>query len=330
MRAMDDQLGGAVLAWIAAAFLLAGVARKAGVRAKCPRCNRQITIPACDNDVVDIAPPPVEVQQSPAEVPADNVQAPDAPAAADPAETPVIDPAEQAPSEAEQVHAAVDPFARFRVYDDETELVYEDQDDALPTAGPMLPFDPTKVTLSRRLLYLQGILLAVVALTSFALGVLTGRSTSSVTVDKGPIPCVISGRIALATQHHDTIMEQGAVAMVFPQGARPESKLEIVGLRPGDPEPLIDHPTVRAIRSMGGDYARTDQDGVFRLQVPDRGEYFLLVISATRRRTEDEIPRAVRAQLGRFFQLEPDLFAGHDYRWQEEAVRGDRQLNFVF
>ncbi len=309
---------------------LSVASRKAGVRAKCPKCSRLITIPACDDSVGEIAPPPVEVKYSPAAAPADAAQTPDVPAASDPAETPVIDLREQTPGEAEQAHPAVDPFARFRVYDDETELVYEDQDNPLPTGGALLPFDPSKVTLSRRLLYLQGILLGVVALTSFALGILTGSSTSSVAVDKGPIPCVISGRIALATQQNDTIMEQGAVAMVFPQGARPEAKLEIVGLRPGDPEPLTDHPTVRAIRSIGGDYARTDQDGVFRLHVPDRGEYFLLVISATRRRTDDEIPRTVRAQLGRFFQLEPDLFAGHDYRWQEETVRGDRQLNFVF
>jgi phage FluMu protein Com len=336
---------------------LSVASRKAGARAKCPQCGRQITIPACDDDVNEIAapkqpshpprsptsqpesrgdavllvaPPPVEVKHSAAAAPADATPTPGAAAASNPAEPTVIDLADQPPGKVERADPAVDPFARFLVYDDETELVYEDRDDPLPAAEAMLPFDPSKVTLPRRLLYMQGILLGVVALSSFALGILIGTSASSIAVVNGPIPCVISGRIALKTQRDDTIMEQGAVAMVFPQGARPEAKLEIVGLRPRDPEPLTDHPAVRAIRSMGGDYARTDQNGVFRLHVPDRGEYFLLVISATRRRTDDEIPRTIRAQLGRFFQLEPDLFAGYDYRWQEETVRADRQLNFVF
>jgi hypothetical protein len=223
-----------------------------------------------------------------------------------------------------------DPYARFLVYDDETELVYEDLESPAPVETSGLAFDPAKVTVPRRLLYLQGILLGVVALAGFALGVLTGTGASSVAVIHEPVPCVVFGRIALKTASEDTIMDRGAVAMIFPQGARPETKLEIVGLRPRDPEPRDDHPAVLAIRSLGGDYARADQDGAFRLRVPDRGKYFVLVISASRRGTGDEIPRTIRAQLGRFFQLDSDLFAGYDFRWQEETVRGDRQLNFVF
>ncbi|MCL4206915.1 MAG: hypothetical protein KJ000_30910 [Pirellulaceae bacterium] len=223
-----------------------------------------------------------------------------------------------------------DPFAQFLVYDDETELVYDDEEDEPRAEGTMLPFDPAKVTFPRSLLYIQGVLLGVVTLVGFALGILVGGGTGSVAVVDEPVPCVISGRIALRTQGDNTIMDHGAVAMVFPQGSRPETKLEIVGLRPRDSEPPADHPALLAIRNLGGDYARADQDGAFRLHVPDRGKYFVLVISANRRSVDPEIPRSVLVEVGRFFQLAPDLFAGYDYRWQAETVRGDRQLNFVF
>jgi phage FluMu protein Com len=354
---------------------LSVASRKAGLRAKCPKCTRLITIPeqgpaaprpdlpsaanaseslseskaadggatspAADSSVPGVWPessgtwpPPADTPQSVPEPPPLPHESSRTDSTAKPPREPKPPVEPQPPVEPESPIAAsgpaADPYARFLVYDDETELVYEDLDSPAPAETAGWAFDPAKVTVPRRLLYLQGILLGVVALAGFALGVLTGTGASSVAVIHEPVSCVVFGRIALKTASEDTIMDRGAVAMIFPQGARPETKLEIVGLRPRDPEPRDDHPAILAIRSLGGDYARADQDGAFRLRVPDRGKYFVLVISASRRGTGDEIPRTIRAQLGRFFQLDPDLFAGYDYRWQEETVRGDRQLNFVF
>lgn len=391
--------------------------RKAGSRAKCPKCGRAITVPIQGDDAYEIAPPtghvpapressaeakisaapgPATTAAPPATAPPPAVQLPampESPAVAVPAEAaepaevagpqvtadlpsttkqavgpetgstaespvavvnlvedepsaplapPAVDelltvaeplpavPLDGPPIESSASSVVADPFAQFLVYDDETELVYDDEEDEPRAEGTMLPFDPAKVTFPRSLLYIQGVLLGVVTLVGFALGILVGGGTGSVAVVDEPVPCVISGRIALRTQGDNTIVDQGAVAMVFPQGARPETKLEIVGLRPRDPEPPADHPAVLAIRNLGGDYARADQDGAFRLHVPDRGKYFVLVISANRRSLDPEIPRSVLVEVGRFFQLAPDLFAGYEYRWQAETVRGDRQLNFVF
>ncbi len=226
---------------------------------------------------------------------------------------------------------AGDPFARFVVYDDDASPVYEDVDQRWHEVSPELSFDPSRVTVPRYLLYMQGVLLGTVALAAFLLGILTGGSAARVGQIHDRMPCVISGRIALRTQDGSTLPDTGAVAMVFPQEMRPESRFEWVGLRSSDPEPPDNHPTLRAIRSLGGDYTRADQNGVFRLRVPDRGKYYVLVISAARRRSEDdEIPRQIRAELGRFFQLEPQMFGGYDFRWQPETVRGDRQVSFLF
>ncbi|MCH5372481.1 MAG: zinc-ribbon domain-containing protein [Planctomycetes bacterium] len=291
--------------------------RKAGARAKCPKCGQKITVPGTVVEASD-AEPPVDPTSPPPEM-----------AASPPSESDVTLP--KSPSlETNAGEDVDDPFAQFLVYDDETELVYEEDEETPIVSAANLPFDPNKVTVRRSLLYMQGILLGVVALFGFALGILVGAAGNGVATVDEPEPSVIRGQIALRTQDDETLADPGAVAMVFPQGSRPEAKLEILGLRPQDPELPDDHPALIAIRSMGGDYARADDQGNFRLQVPHRGQYFLLVISANRRNSNPEPPRTTLAQIGRFFQLAPDMFGGYDYRWQEEAVRGDRQLNFVF
>ncbi len=228
-----------------------------------------------------------------------------------------------------------DPYSQFVVYE-ETEWVYQEEAAGKPRSSatsPNLPSQPNKVALSRRVLYLQGALLGVVAVFSLTVGMLIGARRDAENVGTGvhgPQPCLVSGRIALRTGDDSLLPDQGAVAIVLPQQSHPEDQLEIVGLRPQDPPLPDDHPTVRAIRTLGGDLARADAEGRYRLQVANRGHYYVLVISATRRRDQSELPRPILAQLGRYFRLGNDLFGGYDYRWQEETVRADRQLNFAF
>ena len=75
---------------------------------------------------------------------------------------------------------------------------------------------------------------------------------------------------------------------------------------------------------------RGQSEGRFQLRVPDRGSYFLLVISAHVSQDDKEQSKSTLAQIGRFFRLTPEMFEGHAIRWQEEDVRRDRQLNIVF
>jgi len=168
-------------------------------------------------------------------------------------------------------------------------------------------------------------------LACFVLGVIVGMGTSGQNDgDDIAQPCVITGRIALGNGGDATTPDEGAVAIVVPRNVHPEEKADIAGLLPHDPQPGENHPSLQAIQSIGGDYARADEDGRFQLRVRDTGEYFVLVISASRVQSGEEQPKTVLAQIGRFFQLAPDLFGGNDYRWQEEAIRRDRELNFVF
>jgi hypothetical protein len=273
--------------------------RKAGAQAKCPKCGGTIRIP----------------QPEPAAGPGT-------------ADTPPEPAAEATPGGA----ASDDPFAQFAVYDVESELVYDTDFAAPPAAAARGPVDPDRLAVPRSVLYAQGVLLGLVALLGFAIGVMVGRASSGDRdqADALPQPCLIAGTVVVQEQRGETRPDVGAVAIVLPRDAHPEQKAEIVGLRPQDPLPGDENESLRALRSIGGDYARADQDGQFQLRVPDRGNYFLLVISASAGPAEGEQPKSVLAQIGRFFQLTPQLFEGHAYRWREEMVRRDRELSIVF
>jgi hypothetical protein len=339
--------------------------RKAGARARCPQCGKPVTVPDGES-----GPKPAAESSAPPEPPAGSAPAgtsrsprptaaiepgrrsepppPPAPpepvSTAEPAAEPVAGP--PSPPAAATVDLptvqptadgitppATEAAASFTLYDDEdeNEVIYEYEEETGPVTAQALLFDPTKVAVPRRILYLQGALLGLVAVLALGLGILIGSLGGGRPVeDAGPEPCRITGRMVLGTRTEDTIADQGAVAIVVPQDARPESKIELVGLRPQDPPPWEDHPGLRALHSIGGSYARADENGRFQVQVPDRGNYFLLLISANRRRPVDNATRTERAQLGRYFPLAPDMFGGYDYRWQAETIRRDREVNIVF
>lgn len=192
---------------------------------------------------------------------------------------------------------------------------------------------PSYVIVSRRVVYWQGLLLGVVAVGAFGLGILLGRGT----VPRGrpdvaavPQPCVLQITVSFVNGDQATVPDVGAVAIVLPQSNPPDSKIAWDGLRPQEPRPADDHPGLAVIRSLGGNYARADQQGRVHLRVSGAGRYYVLVISSHQASRQVVPPRHVLAELGRFFLLVPDLFAGQDYRWREEVMDGERELNIVF
>jgi phage FluMu protein Com len=275
--------------------------RKAGAQAKCPKCQQVLQIPATARGE-DAAPPDTAGQPS------------GAPPAAGPREE-------------------GDPLAEFLVYDSEAELIYAtDDEDSTSQAGFRASLDPHKIAIPRSILYMQGALLGLVALFSLLIGVLFGRGCSPAAqiADDGPQACLVTGVVALQDARGETTPDAGAVVVIVPRDLRPERQASMLGLRPQDPPPDPDHDGLQTLFGLGGDYARTDAEGRFQLRVPNRGNYFLLAISAHAGQDDREQPKSTLAQIGRFFQLTPNMFEGHALRWQEEKVQRDRQLNIVF
>jgi hypothetical protein len=225
-------------------------------------------------------------------------------------------------------------FTEFAVQDHETEWVCEpsgpvDQSTTRQADGAV---DRGKVSVSRGVLYSQGILLGLVAVGAFTFGVFVGNasSTPEYSAADPSRPCRITGRLFYSNNNRE-LPDEGAVVIVLPSGAQPGEKVQVEELRPDIPLPGQRHPGLTAIHELGGAYARADALGTFSLQVSQPGPYYVLFVSRhVTRRPGETIPMEHLAQMGRYFLLPSDLIGEQQYRWTSEQIRGDTKQEFVF
>lgn len=224
-------------------------------------------------------------------------------------------------------------LAQFEVYDDETEFIFEHEDAGAYYYDARV--DRTKVAVPRTILYVQGALLGVVALAAFVFGWIFGAATSGprVSPEEDNTPRVVRGTLTYKDENNRAQPDAGSVVILVPQDSRPApgEKVDVVGLRPDDPLPEADHPGLQRIAVMGGAYARTDAEGDFRLQVPRRGQYFMLIISGNRLRSGGAtLNKEHLAQMGRYFVPATELIGQRRFHWSEEKIGRDMRLDHEF
>lgn len=110
----------------------------------------------------------------------------------------------------------------------------------------------------------------------------------------------------------------------------PTNKAAIEGLRPGDPLPQRNSDNLRIIQSLGGSYTRVDENGHFQIQLPDHKRYFILVVSGHTYRGGDEIDKGDLAQLGRYVAGATELLGDSKYDWRELTIRKDEAIAVLF
>lgn len=189
---------------------------------------------------------------------------------------------------------------------------------------------PLPVT--RTAIYTIGAVIVGVAICSFLLGWSMGREMGSGQVAAATTGSNrIHGRISYATSRGKTVADSESVVIVLPTNQRPDEKLEIATLRPDVPPPNALHPTIQGIRAIGGDFARTDRTGDFQLEIPNPGEYFLLVISSHLPRSSSEPPTTKEiVELGQYFK-QPDVLLGkNDFIWSKELIRSEKRFDHRF
>lgn len=188
------------------------------------------------------------------------------------------------------------------------------------------------VPVTRMALYSIGGLIVGVSIVSFLLGWAMGRATVHNQLAGAPSGSYqIHGRISYATNRGRTVADSESVVIALPVNQKPDEKFEISALRPDVPPPTAQHPTLQAIRSMGGDFARTNRLGDFRLEIPAPGEYFLLVVSSHLPRSESEPPTTKEiVQLGQYFKQADALLGKNDFVWSKELIRSEKRFDYRF
>lgn len=235
-------------------------------------------------------------------------------------------PEEKPPESTESAESTEDDAPEGDFSFDPQQWVFDDGE-------PVGKFDPSKVAVSRNVLFLQGVLIAAVGVVSLLLGVMIGQLTAPKAEQVGAKPCTVRGTVQLAKSGRDSFPDIGCVVMALPVEQRPNrnNKISIDSLRPGRSRPERNDASIRAIRTLGGDYALADANGRFQLNLPDRGKYFVLFVSnnAEREATE-ELDKRDLMQMGNYLLYPNELLGEQKYQWKNHTIRGAEQLNLTF
>lgn len=300
----------------------------AGRRAKCPKCKQSLRVPGepVSASAAGIGSAAGGAAHAPADLGgADSAERPNAASDAGAAATDY--PADDQWSAGESEEAGEDAYSQFAVYD---EWVFDTGDAPDAKKKDDRPVDERRVAVPRAALYTQGVLLAIVALVFFILGLMTGSSGSGGGANDAPQACVIEGSV-VRQEAGQAVPDDGAIVVILPQNARPDptNKFPAQPLMPGSSSEETDQQLRSGIRDLGGDFVRVDAMGEFTLNVPDRGKYFVLVLSRGAVRPAGELPKPTDlAQIGRYFLPADELLGNSRYVWQDETVRGDRRMKF--
>ena len=203
-----------------------------------------------------------------------------------------------------------------------------------PLVGRPLPSG--MVLFRRSTLYLQGVLITVVALAAFGAGFIIGRGEMRyrAAVEEAQAAMqrvVVRGKLSYRAAALAIRPDEKAVVIAFPAGQYPPKPFSADGLRPRDP--IVDtNRTIDAIRKLGGDYARADASGDFTLDVVGQGRYHLLMISAHAARDADTpIDEADLESLRRYFHLPETLIGRYHYLWENQTIQiGMNPIERVF
>jgi len=264
--------------------------RKAGKVANCPRCKKELTVPA---------PEPATGEGG----------------------------GGAATATAEEGENEDDPYSQFVVYDD-TELVYDDAAPVSHPGGT--PSVQDRVAVPRYVLYTQGLLLGAVALTCFIFGVLTGGTFFSAPATTGKGPCTITGTVRYASGNQRLPDEGAVIIVLpeTKDAGQRASAAGMTPDEPLPETPLTGVQQIRdmggAYTRAGpqGDFSVNLASG--------GKYYVLVLSKHARRTGNEEVKVTDVRTLGRFFDGAIDLLADSKYRLTSETVRGDRTFTAQF
>jgi hypothetical protein len=274
----------------------------------CPHCNRRLSVPSKRANTTAVCPKCQEQLTVP--------------------EKPRTTPSKQKKKTADaKAPAAANPFSEFEVFDlppNEASKVAHQQKLSRSRQLESQPINPATLAVPRHVLYLQGGLLLVLAVTAFSLGLLVGQQ-GGLQDDQGAAglqPAVITGKVTYVSEDGLTISDDDCSIFLLPRETFPTTKVAVEELQPTKPG-------LEEIKRIGGAYSQADVKGEFRINLPAGGRFALLAISANRKRTRD-ISAEDLAGIGTYFESTRELLGDREYRWSTEVIRDNREFAIKF
>lgn len=235
------------------------------------------------------------------------------------------DPARDALKQLEEMVGEDDYISELVVYDDE---------DAESSRARKFDYDRELVSITRPVIYVQAVLLVLLALFGLVVGFLVGRGTAPAAPEMAdaPVPTEsirVEGNLQYTTGD-GTQPDRGAVVLAVPAKRMPEEKIPVDDLLPEAQMPGEGNLTLQQITALGGDYTRADDAGNFALfLVP--GEYHLLYVSyAATRPRGNQVARKDLAEIGAYVSSGYDLIGPHRYRFETVEIDPEVELDHTF
>jgi phage FluMu protein Com len=207
--------------------------------------------------------------------------------------------------------------------------------DLASAVGKPVPSD--MILFRRQTFYVHGLLFLLLALAGFGLGYLVGRGDARYELEtdedaaaKKQIP--LAGKVVYAVEQGRSAGDEDAVVIALPEEKKLSKPFSIQGIRPHDVPSTESETTLRLIRAFGGNYARADALGEFTLNLPERGKYRLLIISAhVKRPPRSDVEEPHLVAMGTYFTA-PELLIGRSkYCWLSRDVNsGSRSVDWDF
>ena len=226
-----------------------------------------------------------------------------------------------------------DPYQQFTVFDEQTEWIYDGEELTSGARYQELPVDINKVAVPRRAIYLQGILLSLVAISCFSLGMLVGDQNAAVSSRPTTSqPCLIQGLVSYTGNAGQHMPDDRAVIIAIPAALKLDEKLNHRDLSITEhPPDAHRHPDVLLLRTSGGNHAWSNSRGEYRLQLAQTGDYFFLFLSRHHARPKNFVhDRKQLAQIGRYFDSAIDLLGNKSYHWERVTIEKGRTFDTDF
>ncbi len=226
-------------------------------------------------------------------------------------------------------HQPVAETASVVVYDDQPAPIDSPQlvqpsEESTEATGPIVPRQ--MILYPRKSLYLQAVLMLLLAVGAFACGYAIGRGDAAhhrevAREEAARESVLVDGKLVYNPGTGQIAGDVDAVVIALPAERWPQKGFSIQGIRPQDPKPAESHKGVRRIVEFGGAYVRAAKSGNFDFLLPDQGAYRLLVISRhAAREPGEDLDEVDLVEIQEYFPLAEQLIGRSKYRWSTEQI----------